>query len=109
MQPNQLKRTGGAKTGWASASKPFAVLAVDKDHLILNASVMGNLHFRPSDVLSIEPYSFGLQSGLMINHRVAGYKQSVMFINSGSTAQLLEEIIPNRLIYIRDCWKIDNF
>ena len=32
-------------------------IIVNKDRLELNASIIGNLVFQPSDIISIEPYS----------------------------------------------------
>lgn len=51
---NELKLTGGARIGMANATFPFATLKVNKDRLELNASIVGNIVFQPSDIISIE-------------------------------------------------------
>jgi len=47
--------TGGARIGRANATYPFANLFVDKDVLKINSSIVGNLVFKPQDIISIEP------------------------------------------------------
>jgi hypothetical protein len=78
---NELQLTGGARIGMANATFPFATLKVNKDRLELNASIVGNLTFQPSDIISIEPYTmipiFG--QGIKINHTVSTYKERVIF------------------------------
>jgi hypothetical protein len=49
-----IKFTGGARIGMANATWPFASLKVSKDRLDLNATIVGNLVFRPADIISIE-------------------------------------------------------
>lgn len=81
---DQIEETGGAKIGFCKATWPFAKLLVNKNELQLNASMIGNLYFRPSDIISIEPSSFFSGNGIKINHRVSGYNEKVMFLTSGS-------------------------
>lgn len=76
---NSFETTGGARIGNAKATWPFATLKVDKNKLELNASIIGNLIFRPQDIISITPYSSFISSGLKINHRVSNYKSEVIF------------------------------
>jgi len=52
----QLNFTGRARIGMANATWPFASLKVTKVRLDLNATIVGNLVFRPEDIISIEPY-----------------------------------------------------
>jgi hypothetical protein len=80
-----IEETGGAKIGFGHATWPFAKLSVNKNVLQLNASVIGNLYFRPSDVISIEPSSFLTGAGIKINHRVEKYRSKVIFLTSGSS------------------------
>jgi hypothetical protein len=82
---NDIEETGGAKIGLARATWPFAKLTVNKNVLQLNASVIGNLYFRPSDIISIEPSSFLSGAGIKINHRVEKYSSKVIFLTSGSS------------------------
>ena len=78
---NELQLTGGARIGMANASIPFATLKVNKDRLELNASIVGNLTFQPADIISIEPYTMIpiIGQGIKINHKVANYKERVIF------------------------------
>ena len=78
---NEIKLTGGARIGRANATFPFATLKVNKDRLDLNASIIGNLTFQPSDIISIEPYTLIpiLGQGIKINHNVSSYKEKVIF------------------------------
>jgi hypothetical protein len=80
-----IEETGGAKIGLAHATWPFAKLTVNKNILQLNASIIGNLYFRPSDIISIEPSSFLSGAGVKINHRVEKYSSTVIFLTSGSS------------------------
>src|SRR5688572_7702958 len=78
---NELQVTGGARIGMANATFPFATLNVNKECLELNASVIGNLTFQPSDILSIETYTMipFLGQGIKINHTVPTYNERVIF------------------------------
>lgn len=75
----ELIEKGGARIGFANATWPFATLKVSKDKLELNASVIGNLVFRPEDIISIVPQAGFLGRGLKIIHRVPKYKDTVIF------------------------------
>ena len=76
----EVKETGGAKIGMAHASKPFAVLIINKNKLELNASVIGNLAFRPADIISIMPWSQAFGKGIQIRHSVSNYPGSIVFV-----------------------------
>ena len=82
---SDIEETGGAKIGLARATWPFARLTVNKNVLQLNASIIGNLYFRPSDIISIEPSSFLSGAGIKINHRVEKYSSKVIFLTSGGS------------------------
>lgn len=79
-----IQETGGAKIGNARSTWPFAQLLVNKNVLQLNASIIGNLYFRPSDIISIEASSLLKGLGIKINHRVPKYNTNVIFITSDS-------------------------
>lgn len=78
---NELKLTGGARIGMANATWPFATLKVSNDKLELNATIVGNLVFQPSNIESIEPYTQIpiIGQGIRINHNVDTYKEKVIF------------------------------
>lgn len=80
----EIEETGGANIGFAKATWPFAKLLVNKNELQLNASIIGNLYFRPSDVISIEPLTLFSGTGIKINHRVGEYNEKVIFLTSRS-------------------------
>jgi len=80
----EIEETGGANIGFAKATWPFAKLLVNKNELQLNASIIGNLYFRPSDVISIEPFTLFSGTGIKIHHRVGEYNEKVIFLTSGS-------------------------
>lgn len=80
----EIEETGGANIGFGRATWPFAKLLVNKNELQLNASIIGNVHFRPSDIISIEPSTLFSGLGIKINHRVSGYNEKVIFLTSGS-------------------------
>src|SRR6202012_6162260 len=80
----EIEETGGANIGFGRATWPFAKLLVNKNELRLNASLLGNLTFRPSDIISIEPSSLFSGAGIKINHRVNEYSAKVIFLTSGS-------------------------
>lgn len=80
----EIEETGGANIGLGRATWPFAKLLVNKNELQLNASIIGNVYFRPSDVISIEPFTLLSGTGIKINHRVGQYSEKVIFLTSGS-------------------------
>ena len=80
----QIEETGGANIGFGRATWPFAKLLVNKNELQLNASIIGNVYFRPSDIISIEPSTLFSGTGIKINHRVNEYSKKVIFLTSGS-------------------------
>ena len=85
----QIKFTGGARIGMANATFPFVTLKVSKEKLELNATIIGNLVFQPKDIISIEPY---LGQGIKINHRVANYKQKVIFSCFTNHSKIINQI-----------------
>ena len=89
---NELKLTGGARIGMAKASFPLATLKVNKDRLELNVFFVGNLTFQSSDIISIEPYTPFLRQGIKINHKVANYKEQVIFSTSQNPELVVQQI-----------------
>jgi len=87
-----VKETGGARIGMANATWPFATLTVTKELLELNATILGKLVFKPVDIISIEPYSGFLSSGIKINHRIPTYKTNVIFWTFDTPIKLLKRI-----------------
>ena len=88
---NDIEETGGANIGLAHATYPFAKLTVNKNVLQLNASIIGNLYFRPSDIISLESSSIRYGVGLKIKHKVEKYNSKVIFLTAGS-ADLIRRI-----------------
>ncbi|TBW30424.1 hypothetical protein EZJ28_00815 [Gramella sp. KN1008] len=78
---DELRLTGGARLGMANATFPLASLKVNENRLELNAGIVGNLTFQPSDIISIEAYTMIpiIGQGIKINHRVSSYKERVIF------------------------------
>jgi len=91
---DEIKGTGGARIGMANATWPFATLIVNRNELQLKASIIGSLVFKPSDIVSIRPYTIIplLGQGIKISHNVAGYNANVIFWTMGSPAALISRI-----------------
>ncbi|WP_321538486.1 hypothetical protein [Flavobacterium piscinae] len=91
---NELQLTGGARIGMANATFPLATLKVNKDRLELNASIVGNLIFQASDIVSIEPYVMIplLGQGIKINHNVANYNERVIFWTFKDPSAVVQQI-----------------
>lgn len=89
-----LKLTGGARVGMANASFPFATLKVTKDCLEINASIVGNLVFKATDIISIEPYTTLplVGQGIKINHNVSTYKERVIFWTFKDPKSVIDQI-----------------
>jgi hypothetical protein len=92
MYLNEYKIIGGATYGMMSATWPFATLKVNQYQLDLNISMFGNLHFRRSDIISIEPYGRGFTNGIRINHMVGSYKSTVVFKSLTDGDEILQQI-----------------
>lgn len=89
----ELNITGGARIGWANAQWPFATLSVTKDKMELNSSILGNLVFKPADIISIEIGDVTLfKKGIQINHRVDNYSAKVLFSASDGPDVLYKKI-----------------
>lgn len=90
----EIKKTGGARIGWANATWPFATLKVNKNKLELNATILGNLVFKPTDVISIEPYGLipFFWQGIKINHKVSSYNSKVIFWSFDDPRKLIRKI-----------------
>jgi len=88
----EVKETGGARIGMANATWPFATLTVNNEKLQLNATIIGNLVFKPGDITSIVPYSGLMSSGLKINHHVSAYNDNVVFWTFNNPNQILKKI-----------------
>ncbi|MDR3693686.1 hypothetical protein [Mucilaginibacter sp.] len=90
----EVKETGGARIGMANATWPLATLIVNQQTLQLKASIIGDLVFKPSDIIRIEPYTLipVLGQGIKINHTVPGYNAKVIFWTFGSPEALIRKI-----------------
>jgi hypothetical protein len=90
----EIKKTGGARIGMANATWPFATLKANKDRLELNATIIGNLFFKPDDIISIESYGLipFIGKGIRINHRVDKYKSKVIFWTFDDPRVLIKKI-----------------
>lgn len=91
---NIVNETGGARIGWANATWPFASLKVTETELTLNATIVGKLTFKPSDIKSIVVYDYlpVIGQGIKINHNVDTYKDHVVFWTFKNPAALIKEI-----------------
>ena len=88
----EIKFTGGAHIGRLNASYPFAKLIVNKNKLELNVSLIGNLIFQPTDVVSIRLYKKFITSGIQIVHTVPNYKEKVLFLPLKNSKGILKQI-----------------
>ena len=90
----QYELTGGARIGRGNATYPFAKLKVTANKLELNASIIGNLAFLPSDIISIEPYQQIpiIGKGIKITHNVSKYKEKVIFWTFKNPKEVINEI-----------------
>lgn len=68
---------GGARIGLFTLSWPFAKLIVDKNKIMLNASIAGNYIFFHQDV-RIEKIDFGI----MFHHNIPHYPSSIVFLTN---------------------------
>lgn len=91
---NELKLTGGARIGMANATWPFATLKVNRNQLELNASIVGNLVFQPSNINSIKPYTQIplIGQGIKINHNVDSYNEKVIFWTFKNPESVIDQI-----------------
>jgi len=78
----------------ANATWPFATLKVSRNKLELNASIVGNLDFQPSNIKSIEPYTQIpiIGQGIKINHNVVSYKEKVIFWTFKNPESVINQI-----------------
>jgi hypothetical protein len=88
----ELKETGGARIGMASATWIFATLSVSKDKLELKCNYNWQFGIQANDIVSLVPQSGFLSHGLKIVHRVPTYKDDVIFWTSSSPMELLGSI-----------------
>jgi len=88
---NAVKETGGAIIGSTNATWPLASLKVDKERLEINAA-FSKVIFKPTDVISIQPYSNFTSKGIKIIHSVSTYNEKVMFWNSKGYQGLINKI-----------------
>ncbi len=88
----EVKETGGARIGIANATWPFATLTVNREKLQLNTTILGNLVFKPGDIISIVPFSGFMSSGLKINHKVSKYKDNIVFWTFSNPNELIKKI-----------------
>lgn len=89
---SEIKETGGGTIGLGGATYPFAKLTVNRNALKLSISLIGTVMFRPSDVVSIEPYFSIRGRGIRINHTVEGYSKTIIFSPGSDTQGLMAEI-----------------
>lgn len=91
---DELKMRGGGMIGKSSSSWPFATLTVTKDRMELSVTLVGNYSFKKEDIISIEPYGFipVIGQGIRIHHRVAEYKEKVIFWAYRNPRKVINEI-----------------
>lgn len=96
----KVKVTGGAKIGKFNATWPFATLKASREKLELSATIVGNLVFRPADIISFEEISIipFLKQGVKINHRVEAYKSEVIFWTFSNPQKLIIRIKQTRIL-----------
>jgi len=89
-----LEENVGVKTGLLSLMTPLARLTITEEILELNASLLGNLYFSPSDIISIEPdgKEFIWGNGFKVSHRVQGYPKNIRFYSHKKPDELMNEI-----------------
>lgn len=87
-----VKVSGGARIGFMKATWPFITLEADSSKLQLKTSFFGNFIFKKEDIISIEPYSVFLSTGVKINHRVSHYNKDIIFLTMGDSHDLIERI-----------------
>jgi len=87
----EINEAGAARVGMISMSQWFARLIVNKNMLQLNCSIAGSFLFRPTDIISIEPYSKLFKTGIKINHNVSNYYPTIIFMGDNST-ELIDRI-----------------
>jgi len=93
MTSTEFELTGGATYGLMNATWPFATLRVNKNELELNISLLGNLHFRPEDMVSITTSGMSFfSSGIRIIHKVKGYYSTVIFNSFTNADSILRQI-----------------
>ncbi|NOW95797.1 hypothetical protein [Mucilaginibacter sp. SG564] len=93
MTSTEFELTGGATYGMINATWPFATLRVNQNELELNISLLGNLYFRPEDVISITASGMSIfSSGIRITHKVKGYYSTVIFKSFTNTNSILQQI-----------------
>ena len=91
---DKLEIKGGARIAIANASYPFATLLVNKDCLELKVSILADLKFKTSEVLSIEPHrSFPFRTkGVKINHTNPNINKKVIFWTFTASAKIISQI-----------------
>jgi hypothetical protein len=88
---NDFKERGGVRIGMTTATWPLVTLVVSRDKLEVNAGLIGNLLFRPQDIISIQEER-GFGRGLRISHRVRTYRDTVVFLPFGGAQECLRKI-----------------
>ena len=86
--------TGGVRIGRKNTSYPFVVLKADRNKLEVNASVMGNFVFQPTDISSIAIYTpvLGIRNGIQIHHKVQSYNSTIIFWTLKDPKWVIEQI-----------------
>ena len=83
----EFEFTGGSRIGLMNSTIPFATLTIKEDMIIIDG-----LKFRPEEVISIEPYSELISSGIRINHIKPNYESKVVFWSLKSPRHLIAKI-----------------
>jgi len=92
IQKNILKETGAARIGFINSGFPFSSLRVTENNLEIKTTFLGTYTFQKDDIISIEKYSFFLQKGIKINHRIKKYNSNIIFFSFSGAKFLLSEI-----------------
>jgi hypothetical protein len=87
-----IRRRGGARIGWVSASWPLAGIEVDHGKVQVNS--LGTYVFAPNEVTAVEPVGAipFLSQGIRIHHTKKNYPERVVFYTLSSRHSLLEAI-----------------
>ncbi len=90
---NELKESGGVRVGMANSS--LATLTVNKDRLMIKAPFIGELTFKPTNIIAIEPekaWSRLAQGKIVIKHNIEEYHPDISFWTNNDPQQLIDKI-----------------
>jgi hypothetical protein len=88
----QIRYCGGAIIGLLQVKTPLAKITVSDQLLTIHASVLGNYHFTPDNIVSIDIVTVFFTKAIKFRHNKVDFPKRIIFFQRGPAHELRQQI-----------------